>query len=188
MVCPRPKVTMALKLITPATLLAVSLAEAKLACRFDPTDLDDDITAMISDATRLAEHELCQCVMPQTFELTLDAFPAAAELTRVPVASITSIKYVDSTGVLTTLDPAAYALDNADAHGLAYVVPAYGTSWPATRDQINAVAVRYVAGYPDAASVPSQIKRQIKIFVAMLLDDPVALSNRLAAIDKVWAA
>lgn len=179
---------MALKLITPAAALAVTLAEAKLACRFDPTDLDDDITAMILDATRLTEHELGQCVMPQTWELTLDAFPSAFELTRVPVASITSIKYVDSFGVLTTLDPGAYALDNADAHGLAYAVPAYGTSWPATRDQINAVALRYVAGYADAASVPSQIKRQIKIFVAMMIEDPASLSARLGAIDKVWAA
>lgn len=179
---------MSLKLITAPTEFPISTDEAKLACRFDPVDLDDDINAMIADATRLAEHELSLCVMAQTWELALEAFPQSFELTRVPVASVTSIKYVDNTGVLQTLDPAAYTLDNASAHGAARVVPAYGTSWPVTRAQINAVMVRYVAGYPDAASVPSQIKRQVKIFVAMLLDDPVALSGRLAAIDKVWAA
>ena len=179
---------MALKLLTPATALAVTLAEAKLAHRFDATDLDADITAMLHDATRLAEHETGQCLMPQTWRLTLDAFPPALKLTRVPVASVTSIQYTDTAGVLQTLDPADYALDTTDAYASAYIVPAYGTSWPATRDQINAVSVTYVAGYADAASVPSQLKRQVKIFVAMLLDDPVGLSSRLAAIDKVWGA
>ena len=178
---------MALKLITAATDLAVSLAEAKLACRFDAADLDSDITAMISDATRLVEHETGHSAMAQTWELTLDAFPDAFELTRLPVASITSIKYTDAAGVPQTLDAATYALDAANAFGPAYVVPAYGSSWPATRDQVNAVAVRYVAGAASAAEVPSQIKRQIKIFVAMLIEDPASLSDRLAAIDKVWA-
>lgn len=178
---------MALNLITPASALAVSLAEAKLSCRFDGTELDADIADMILDATRLTEHEVGRCIMPQTWQLTLDAFPSAFELTRAPVASITSITYTDAAGTLQTLDPAACALDTADAYGPAYCVPAYGASWPAAREQVNAVAVRYVAGYPDAASVPSQFKRQIKIFVAMLLDDPAALSGRLAAIDKVYA-
>lgn len=178
---------MALKLITAATGLAVSLAEAKLTLRVDASALDDDITGMIFDAMRLVEHEVGVCLMPQTFELTLDAFPGALELTRLPVASITSVTYAAQDGTPTVLDPGAYALDMADDHGFAYVVPAYGGAWPATRDEVNAVRVRYVAGYPDAASVPSHLKRQVKIFCAMLLDNPMALSDRLNAISKVYA-
>lgn len=179
---------MSLKLITPATLLPVTLAEAKLAHRFDASDLDADITAMLADATRLVEHETGLALMPQTWQLTLDAFPACdLVLTRPPVASVTSVQYVDTLGTLQTLAPGAYTLNTASAYGPARVTPAYGTSWPATRDQASAVIVTYVAGYPDATSVPSQLKRQVKIFVAMLLDDPVQLSGRLAAIDKVWS-
>lgn len=178
---------MSLKLITAAPELAVSVAEVKLACRFDPSDLDSDILAMITDATRLVEHETGQCVMAQTWELTLAAFPAAFRPTRLPVASVTSLKYTDGSGLLQTLAPSAYTLDNTDAFGPAQVLPAYGTSWPVSRAQINAVALRYVTGYATAAEVPSQIKRQIKIFVAMMIDDPLSLSDRLAAIDKVWA-
>lgn len=177
---------MSLKLITPAAALPVTLAEAKLAHRFDASDLDDDITAMIQDATRLAEHEVGQCLMPQTWQLTLDAFPDCIRLTRPPVASVTSVQYVDTAGALQTLAPSAYTLDTSSGFGLAYLQPAYGTSWPATRDQAQAVIVRFVAGYADAASVPSHLKRQVKIFVAMMLDDPVQLADRLAAIDKVW--
>jgi len=179
---------MSLKLITPATLPAVTVAEAKLSCRFDASDMDADIADMVKDATRLVEHETGQCIMSQTWELSLDSFPVAFVLTRLPVASITSLKYVDTAGVTQTLDPAAYTLDAADAYGPAKVETTYNTFWPDARIQVNAVILRYVAGYTDAASVPSQIKRQIKIFVAMLLDDPVALSDRLAAIDKVYSA
>lgn len=179
---------MSLKLITAATALPVTLAEAKLAHRFDAADLDTDIEDMIRDATRLAEHEIGKCLMPQTWELTLDAFPDAIRLTRPPVASVTSVQYVDPAGVLQTLAPSAYILDTTDGYGLAYLLPAYGTSWPATREQASAITVRFVAGYADAASVPSHLKRQVKIFVAMLLDDPVQLSDRLSAIDKVWSA
>lgn len=178
---------MALKLITAASVLPVSLAEAKLACRFDGSELDSDITEMIVDAANLTAHEGGKELTQRTFEVSWDAFPDAVELTRIPVASITSVKYVDTAGVLQTLDPSAYALDNADDNGFAYVVPAYGTEWPATRDEINAVRVRYVAGYADAASVPSHLKRQVKIFVAMMLDDASIMADRIQAIEKVYA-
>lgn len=178
---------MALKLITAATVPAVSLAEAKLACRFDPTELDADITAMLLDAQRLVEHEVGVCLTPQTWEVALDAFPAAVELTRLPVASITSITYADATGAQQTLSAAAYALDGGDGHGFAYAVPVYGASWPETRDEINAVKVRYVAGYADAASVPSHLKRAVKIEVARMIKDPEAGSERLMAISKIYS-
>ena len=178
---------MAHKLITAATALPITLSEVKLACRFDGTALDSDITAMLTDAVQLCEHECGQVLMPQTWELTLDAFPGAIELTRVPVSAITSIKYTDTVGALQTLSSSAYALDNADGFGLARVTPVFGTTWPLTRSEANAVKVRYVAGYADADAVPSHFKRQIKIFVAMMIDTPDVLSDRLAAIAKIYA-
>ena len=178
---------MALKLITAATVLPVSVAEAKLSCRFDAADLDADISDMIKDAQRLTEHETGVCLTQSTWEVSLDSFPAAIELTRGPVASITSIKYKDAAGVEQTLSPAAYALDAQDAYGFAYAVPAYGTEWPDTRDEINAVKVQYVAGVLTAAEVPSHLRRKVKIFVAMMLEDQTQLSAQLEAISKVYA-
>ena len=64
------------------------------------------------------------------------------KLTRIPAASVTSLKYFDADGVQQTLSSGAYALDSADDYGPAYVVPAYASSWPSTRDQVNAVALR----------------------------------------------
>lgn len=162
---------MALKLITAATALAVSLAEAKLHLRVDANDEDALITAMITAATEMAEQKMTRCVMPQTWELTLDAFPSAFELTRLPVASVTSVKYVDDGGTQQTLGSSLYTLDNANDFGPAYVVPAYATAWPASRGQANAVALRYVAGYADAASVPDGIKSWIKLQVTAMFEN-----------------
>jgi len=157
---------MALKLITAATALAVSLDEAKEHLRVTSIDEDALITAMITGATETAEQLTGRAIMPQTWELTLDSFPDALEITRVPAASITSLTYYDEAGVLQTLASNLYVLDNANDFGLAYVVPAYAESWPTTREQINAVKLRYTAGYADAASVPESIKAWIKLTVS----------------------
>lgn len=190
---------MALKLITAATALAVSLVEAKAHLRIDVSDDDTLLTAMITAATEAAEQATGRAIMPQTWELTLDAFPESLELTRVPVASITSVTYVDLDGTDQTLSALLYSLDNADDFGPAYVVPAYGTEWPETRDEINAVQVRYAAGYADAAAVPESIKSWIKLQVGAMYENresetvgvgkPIALgfADRLLDRYKVWA-
>ena len=159
---------MALKLITPASTYPVTLAEAKLHCRVDLADDDTLITALITAATEMAEQKTGRAIMTQTLELTLDAFPDAFELTRVPAQSITSVKYYDTTGTQQTLSNTLYALDAADDFGFAHISPVYAGVWPDTRDQINAVAVRYVAGYADAASVPQSIKNWILLMVSTM--------------------
>lgn len=167
---------MALKLITAAADLAVTLVEAKAHLRVDTSDDDTLIAAMITAATEAAEQAMSgkvggRAIMPQTWELTLDAFPEALELTRVPVASITSVIYADLDGVDQTLSALLYSLDNYDDFGPTYVVPAYDTEWPDTRDQINAVKVRYVAGYANAAAVPESIKSWIKLQVGAMYEN-----------------
>lgn len=162
---------MALKLITAATTPAVSLVEAKEHLRVTEATEDTLITAMITSATETAEQITGRAIMPQTWELTLDSFPGAFELTRIPATSVTSLKYYDTAGVLTTLAPELYTMDIADDFGMAYVIPAYGAEWPATRDQINAVALRYVAGYANAAAVPESIKAWIKLTVSSMYEN-----------------
>ena len=172
---------MALKLITASTALAVTLAEAKAHLRVDSSDEDTLITAMITSATETAEQITGRAIMPQTWELTLDAFPDALELTRVPAVSVTSIKYFDVTGVQQILASNAYALDNADDFGFAYIVPAYDTEWPVTRDQINAVAAQYVAGYANAAAVPEPIKAWIKLVVGAMYENRESEASKQSA-------
>lgn len=179
---------MALKLITAATELPVTLATMKTALRIDGSERDAEITWAMHGAAAIASHEGGKQIMRQTYELALDAFPDAIELTRVPVASITSVTYSDSAGVQTVLSSALYALDDADAYGFAYVVPAFGESWPATRAEINAVKVRYVAGYAATAAdvTPVDVGR-INALMAQWVQDPTSLERRLSDIGRVYA-
>ena len=189
---------MALKLVTAATQRAVSLAEAKAHLRVDTTDDDTLIGGYIAAAEELAEQATGRALMPQTWELTLNAFPQAFEITRVPAASITSLKYWDTAGVQQTLSSSLYTLDNADDYGCAYVVPAYNAAWPSSRDQINAVALRYLAGYVSAVEVPESIKAWVKLMVGAMYDNRKAegdvqtyalgFADRLLDRYKVWGA
>jgi uncharacterized phiE125 gp8 family phage protein len=170
---------MALKLITPAAALAVSLAEAKAHLRQDLSDEDTLITAMITAATELAEQYMgARAIMPQTWELSVEGFPEELHLGRVPVSSITSIKYLDILGTEHTLDPSAYVLDNADDCTPAEVEPTYATCWPIARHADNSVKVRFVCGYANAAAVPESIKAWIKLMVGAMYANRNAYSDR----------
>jgi len=63
-----------------------------------------------------------------------------------PVASITSVAYIDESGTAQSLvENTDYTLDKA--HEPARIYPVYGTDWPDLRNQRNAVTITYVAGY-----------------------------------------
>lgn len=158
---------MTTRLITAPTSEPVTLAEAKVQCHVDGNDEDALINALISGAREQCEHILGRSIMPQTWEKTLDDFPLSdgIELLNPSIISITSIKYIDAiTANETTLASDQYSLDKDSEPG--WVMPAYGVVWPATLPVSNAVRVRYVAGYADAASVPVSIKNWIKLAVA----------------------
>jgi|SRR3990167_1015499 len=169
---------MSLKLITPPAGLVVSLVEARAHLRVDGTDDDTLITAMIGAATDHAEQMTGRALLPQTLELTLDAFPAEFELTRQPVTAITSIIYQSTAAALVTLSNTLYTLDASDDFGPAKVTPAYNTVWPDTLADVAAVKLRYVAGYANAAAVPEAIKSWIKLQVGAMYAQREAFAER----------
>ena len=161
---------MSLKLVTAPTTYPVDLATAKLHCRVDASDEDALITALITAATEMAEQKTGRALMAQTWQLTLGTFPTTIELTRVPVQTITSVKYRDTDGVLQTLSGASYALVQDD-FGFAKINPAYGATWPTTQVRDDAVVVEFVAGYASAAAVPESIKQWIKLMISTMYDN-----------------
>jgi hypothetical protein len=50
-------------------------------------------------------------------------------------------------------------------------VPAYGTSWPATRAEINAVSVIYTCGFGAPEAVPESIKRWMLLRIGALYEN-----------------
>lgn len=150
---------MALTKLSESTSEPITLAEAKHHARIDGALDDAYVQSLITVARQTAEDRLCRSLMTITWRLVLDFFPDAIRLQMPPVQDIVAVQYVDTDGNLQTLDPAAYTLDNASEPG--WIVPNHGYEWPGTRDQINAVAVVYTAGYGSAAAVPAPIRHWI---------------------------
>lgn len=164
---------------TAPTVEPVTLAEAKLHCRVDVSDDDALITRLISAARSMAEQKTERSVSEQTLTLYLDAFPPGAiQLIRGPVTAINSVQYYDQAGLLTTLSAADYSLDNKQH--TAWVLPAYGVTWPSTYDVGNAVRVEYAAGWAPA-DVPADLKAWILAAVASMYAqrESIAQSDRV---------
>lgn len=159
---------MAHKLITAPTVEPIDVATLKSWCRIDVPDEDTLLTALCIPAARLAcENAIGRALLEQTWEVVLDAWPSASaiELPRSPALAITSVKYINTSGVETTLDPSAYALDKDSEPG--WLLPAYGTDWPEARFTANAIRVRYTAGYgTTAADVPQSLRMWIALHAA----------------------
>lgn len=183
---------MGLKVITAPTVEPVTLADAKLHLRVDVSEEDTLITSLISAAREECEHLLERAIAEQTLEVSLDEFPDdGIKLPRPPIKSITSVTYVDPDGVTQTMASGDYYLD--DAQEPSWLLPAYGGAWPSTREEANAVKVRYVAGYTDC---PDVIRAWILLRVGTLFysreadsDKPVQPSpfvDRLLDRYRIW--
>lgn len=152
----------------------ITLAEAKLNLRVDQTAEDSLITALIKTARQAAEHRSNTALITQTLDYYLDRFPCwEIELPQGPLQSISSITYVDTDGATQTLNSAEYLVDVAHERGR--ITPAFGNVWPATREQINAIKIRYSAGYGAAAAVPSEIKQWMHLAIATWYENRAAI-------------
>ncbi len=149
----------------------ITLAEAKAHLRVDEADEDDLVTRLIGAAVAKVEgpRGLGLAIMERQWALSLHTFPRSIVLPLGPVKAVNTITYVDPAGAQQTLDPADY---HADLKGEpAEIEPAFGKSWPATRNQRGAVTVTFTAGYSDAATVPDDLKTALLMTVAHLFEN-----------------
>jgi uncharacterized phiE125 gp8 family phage protein len=160
---------MGMKLITAPAVEPISLEEAKAHLRVDHSDDDTLIGIYIQAARQTIDGRdgwLGRALVTQTWELQLDAFTGdAVQLPLAPLQSVTSVKYDDADGVEQTLDAAGYDLDTTSVPGWLVVGE---DGWPTTLSAINAVRIRYIAGYGDAADVPAPIRAAILLMVGDL--------------------
>lgn len=148
-----------LRVVTGPTAEPVTLEEASAHCRVDTSDEEALLAAYITAARQYAEEITGRAFLTQTLELTLDGFEAdTIELPRAPVASITSIGYLDTAGVSKTVT--SHVLDGRSRPPR--LTPAYGESWPDTRGTPGCVAIRFVAG---EATAPEPVKQAILLMV-----------------------
>lgn len=164
---------MGLKLVTGPASEPVTTLEAKeqLSIAAAVTVHDALIGRLISAARAWTEHEAQASWITQTWRLTVDRFPYGGEimLPRPPLASVTSVAYVDADGASQTLSTDTYDVDTDGSPGRVYL--AYDQSWPTTRFQRAAVTITYTAGYGDEnADVPQDVRHAILMQVAHLFE------------------
>jgi len=169
---------MGYRLITAPATNPVSLAEACVFLRREVGEDDDRINALIAAATSFldgANGMLGRCLVSQTWELVLDEFSDAIKLGLGPVTSITSVKYYDTAGDEQTLSADYYTADlTSDPQ---WIVLNSDYSWPDLMDGVNAVTIRFVAGY---AAVPETVKQAILFLTSAMY------SNGGAIPDDTW--
>ena len=177
---------MALTISTAPTIEPITVAELKQQCRIDNDDADDLLLSYIVAARGVVESRLRRQLITATWRLNLDRFPSwCIDIPLPPLLSITSVQYLDSDGTTQTLASSEYTVDIRSEPGR--LTPAYGKSWPTTRDQVNAVTILYTAGYGDTrASVPQGIRQAIRLLAAHYYEmrEPIVTGTIVAKVPE----
>lgn len=160
---------MLLQLVTPPASEPLTTDEAKAQLRLEHNEDDTLVAALVVEARECAEAFTNRALLTQTWKLLLPGFCAKIDLPKPPLQSVASVKYLDASGVEQTLDPSRYEVIS-DANQ-AFIIPAYGASWPTVREQMGAVRVTFVAGYGTAADVPQTFKQAMAIYLAQRYED-----------------
>lgn len=157
-----------LVLVTPPAEEPVSLAEAKLYLRVDHTEEDALISALILTAREYVEMYTRRQLVTASWRLTLDCWPWCIRPPRPPLATVTTVAYLDSAEVLQVLDPTTYRVDTSREPGR--ILLAAGASWPAAAPVPGAVQVEYTAGYGAASAVPVTFKQAMLLTIGDLYE------------------
>ena len=137
------------KLTTDAETEPITTAQAKAHLNIDHSDDDTYIGLKIAEARKKVESDTGRAFINQTWTLYADTFGEFENgiiyLPRSPLASVTTIKYYNSSNVQTTWSDAEYQADTGHEPGR--VVTMSGYSYPTTYDRLSAVEIAYVVGY-----------------------------------------
>lgn len=176
------------RLVTPPAREPVTVDDLKAQLRIDSEDEDLYLEGLLTSARQWAEGFLRRPLLTQTWEVTLDQFPASAlYLPLPPVQSVSSLTYLDTLGATGTLlavaapPVAAVTLCQVDVKNEpARLFPLVGEVWPQTQWGVpNAVTLQFVCGYGLLPStVPATIRQGILVYAAKLYEHREGVSDR----------
>lgn len=199
---------MSLTLVTAAAVPALTLGHAKAHLRLasDQTDEDD----LIGDVLIPAVVERCEArtrrqLITATWDLRLDqpfnAEGSSAEwwlgyarngyfldIPKPPLQSVVSVTYVDTAGLTQTWASSNYIVDAPAGPRCARgrLAPGFSIIWPIAQSRINAMTVRFRAGYgDDSEDVPAMLKMGMLMDLGTLYEhrEAVLADNRAVAIE-----
>ena len=160
---------MALNLITDAATEPVTRAEATLFMRYTGSLQNDVVDSLIVAATRIVQNWCSTQLVNATYEYYTDQFCNEMPISIGPISSFTMLEYQDADDTEQTLATTVYGTDLISPVNKVYLKE--GQTWPATRQNPNAVKMTFVAGYGATASdVPEHYKTAIKMLVSDMFE------------------
>jgi uncharacterized phiE125 gp8 family phage protein len=155
--------------------VVVSLAELKAHLRLEDGDADQD--ALIAGYARAAQDSidgaagwLGRAICTQQWRMTRDCFPwhGVIQIPLPPCQSVDALTYIDTDGNdQSILDYVTFGIGGATPARLS---PAYGTHWPSTKGQGDAVAVTFTCGYGSWSDTPESVRAAVLLMTQGLYD------------------
>lgn len=165
------------------SVLPITLDYAKLHIRALGTTDDALINVWIMAAASYFSEQTGRPILTETHEVSCDRFPFLGasgmyqriELPRPVLQAVSSVKYIDSNGALTSYSSGGspdtpYWTSSAPAGPYArrgFVEPKYGNTWPTARLETGSVRIRFTCGYGDTPhAVPTLVRGILCYLVA----------------------
>ncbi len=182
---------MGLTLVTDASTLPWTLAEfvAEIVGYVQSSANDNVCTAVLNATTKWVQNQTCRQFIQATWKQTLNDWPEAdsdgfysVKLDLSPLASITTVKYYNTSGTLTTVSSGDYwTITTSIPPRLTFNPSEF--DWPTLQDgRPDPIEVTFVAGYGAAgSSVPHDLKRAIQLLARYWYEINMAASPVLAS-------
>jgi uncharacterized phiE125 gp8 family phage protein len=143
------------KLTTAPAAEPITSTQAKAHLNVTTTDDDTLIAELITRARQRVELDTGRAFINQTWTFYADDFDDACQhgngiiyLPMSPLSTVTTLKYYNTSNVLTTWSATEYQVNTGHEPGR--VTTASGYSYPSTYDRLGAVEIAFVAGYGGA--------------------------------------
>ena len=198
-------------LVTAPATEPVTASELRTHLRVDSTELPDaEANALIAESRQMIEETTGLAFISQSWRLSIDRWPGGQEawwdgvrqmaiselyapnymtsvhMPRWPLASITSVTvYDDDSNAETVTVANTFDVDTYQVPGR--ITLKNGSTWPIALRANNAIQIVYVAGYANAAAVPSVLKRALKQLAAFLYTNRGDTCAPADAMDKSGA-
>lgn len=163
--------------VTAASDEAISVALAQKFTRDPNGEVEAELFRIWAGAARrMAERHTQRAIGSQSWTLVLSAFPwDYIRVPMPPLVEVTDIVYVDADGDEQTMAASPEEFQVIAPSGpqaqCARIYPLYGESWPATRDQPDAVRVHFTCGYTIGEAVETDVPDDIVSGMLLVLGE-----------------
>ena len=171
-----------LSIVTAAVTCPVTLVDLKRHMRIliDDDEQDELIEQLILEATDVVERETNRQLVVATYKLRLQKFTRNIEIPVAPLVAVDTVKYNNTSEVLTTVSASVYEAVTDREPGFIRLL--YNQDWPTDLlGHVDDIEIQFQAGYATVAEVPDFAKSAIMLWASFRYENREAFGTRQAA-------